>query len=62
MEQAGRDIAVDPRQPGGGTEWRDWLWEDYTGLSLSLSLSTIVLTSNVLYIKCRLSEISNVHT
>ena len=36
MEQAGRDIAVDPGQPGGGTEWRDWLWEDYTGLSLSL--------------------------
>lgn len=33
MEQPGRDTAVDPGEPGGGIEWGDWLWENYTGLS-----------------------------
>lgn len=53
MDQAGRDTAVDPGQPGGGTEWGNWLWENYTGLSTdSRYYMYIVLTSNVLYIKC----------
>lgn len=31
VEQAGRDIAADSGQPGGGAKRRDWLWQNHTG-------------------------------
>ena len=29
--KAGGDSGANQREPGGGTEWRDWLWQDHSG-------------------------------
>ena len=31
VEQTGGDPGAGQREPGGGAEWGDWLWQDYSG-------------------------------